>query len=312
MVVGLNDHTGSSEVLGSGFLVGSVPHLLALTATHVVTEWADKVRPPAINTFAALLGDNDLDKRVQELINANLIRTVVYCGPEGHRLCKIGSISFTANPRTVDVACLRLVRPPNVRPQDIGAIRIDADEYTWDKPVLIAGFVQGSQWTPPEIEDGTVTLTQNMCVRAAFCRGLIEKPNGMTYPMFQLNLPSLPGMSGGPVFAFRYPNGRPRVISTVPSTHLTAIGIISRDYITEPYLLDGSDPGETLATPIEDAYLLNLAFSSTDRMYLGDGVKSGVILSYGTRARTAQVKPTGTSGEIAIWFAERAPGRWIS
>jgi hypothetical protein len=312
MVVGFNDHTGITEVLGSGFLVGSVPHLLALTATHVITEWADKVRPPATNTFAALLGESDLDKRVQQLINANLIRAVVHCGPEGHRLCKIGSISFTANPRTVDVACLRLIRPSTVKPQNIGAIRIDADEYLWDEPVLIAGFVQGSQWTPPEIEDGPLNLTQNMCVRVGFCRGLIEKPQGMKYPMFQLNMPSLPGMSGGPVFAFRYPNGRPRLISTFPSTHLTAIGIISRDYMTQPCLLDGSDPGETLATPIEDAYLMNLALSSTDKAYLGDVVKRGVILSYGTRARTAEVKSTGSPGEIAIRFSERAPGRWIS
>jgi hypothetical protein len=310
MIVGFNDQTGVGEVLGSGFLVGSNPHLLALTATHVITEWADKVRPAARNTFAALLGDSDLEKRVQVLINSNLIRAVLHCAHEGYRLCKIASMSIMANPRVVDVACLRLIPPANLRPQDFGTIRVDADAYPWDEPVLMAGFVQGSNWTPPETEDAPFSLTQNMCVRAGYCRGVIERPLGMTYPMFQLNMPSLPGMSGGPVLALRYPDGRPRIISSEPWIHTTAIGIISRDYTTEPYLLDGSDPGETLVAPIEEAFLLKLAFSRTESIYFAEAVQRGLIASYGTRARTAQVKAGDAPGEVAIRFVEPAPSRW--
>jgi hypothetical protein len=157
------------------------------------TEWADKVRPPARNSFAALFGDTDLRGRIQELINANLIRAVVHCRPETYRLCKIASISVTANPRVVDVSCLRLVPPANWKPDDFGAIRIDADAYSWDEPVLMAGFTPGSRWTPPEIEDQPFSLTQNMCVRAGYCRGIVEKPLGMTYPMFQSTCPVFPG-----------------------------------------------------------------------------------------------------------------------
>jgi hypothetical protein len=63
MIVGFNDRTGISEVLGTGFIVGVKPHVLVLTATHVITEWADKVRPPTGNSFAALFGDTDQPKR---------------------------------------------------------------------------------------------------------------------------------------------------------------------------------------------------------------------------------------------------------
>jgi hypothetical protein len=129
MIVGFNDHTGESKVLGSGFLVGVLPHLLVLTASHVITEWADKVRPPAVNSFSALLGDTALRERVQKIINANLIRAVVHCGPDDYRLCKIASISITADPRVIDVSCLRLIPPANTNPEDFRSIRIDADPY---------------------------------------------------------------------------------------------------------------------------------------------------------------------------------------
>ena len=310
MIVGFNDQTGVSEVLGSGFLVGVIPHLFVLTATHVISEWADKVRSPARNSFAALLGDSDLRGRVQELINANLIRAVVHCGPESYRLCKIASISIFADPRVIDVSCLRLVPPANTKPQDFGAIRIDADHYPWDEPVLMAGFTHGSRWTPPEIEDQPFSLTQNMCVRAGYCRGVVEKPLGMTYPMFQLNMPSLPGMSGGPILALRYPHGRPRIISSVPSIHMTAIGIVSRAYTTEPYLLDGSDPGETLAAPIEEAFYLKLALSRTENMYFAEAVQRSMIACYGPRALTAQVKVGDAPDQVAVRFAQLAPSRW--
>lgn len=310
MIVGFNDRTGISEVLGTGFIVGVKPHVLVLTATHVITEWVDKVRPPTGNSFAALFGETDQPKRVQSLINANLIRVVVCHGPQSHLLCKISSISFMADPRVVDVCCLRLAIPATVNLQDLGSIRIDADDYPWDQPVLIAGFTQGSSWAPSAFEDGPFELTQTLCVRAGYCRGVIQKPMGMRYPMFQLNMPSRPGMSGGPILALRYPRGQPRVISAVSSLHATAIGFVSRDYTTEPYLLDGSDPGETLGVPIEEAFYVRLTFSPTEHMYFAEAVRRRMISSYGSRALSAQVKTGDAPGEVAVRFAEPAPSRW--
>jgi hypothetical protein len=201
--------------------------------------------------------------------------------------------------------------PANWKPDDFGAIRIDADAYSWDEPVLMAGFIPGSRWTPPEIEDQPFSLTQNMCVRAGYCRGIVEKPLGMTYPMFQLNMPSFPGMSGGPILAIRYPHGRPRIISSVPSMHITAIGIVSRAYTTEPYLLDGSDSGETLATPVEEAFYLKLALSRTETMYFAEAVQRRMVAGYGLRALSAQVVKAGdVPDQVGVRFALPAPSRW--
>jgi hypothetical protein len=277
-------------VLGSGFLVGTAPHLIMLTATHVITEWADHVRPPPPHGLAGLHGDGEnLRSRVGELLNKNLIRVVIHCRPPGtYRLCKIASLTITSNPREVDISCARLIRPRNSSPDDFDAFRIDVEPHAWDEPVLMAGFSGGS-WGPPEIEDEPFRLEQSMRVRAGICRGVVQEAPGSRHPMYQVNMPSLPGMSGGPLLALRYPEGRPRIISSHPWIHATAIGIISRDCIAPPYLVDGSDPGETWAAPIEDAFLLRLAFSSTDTVYVADAVRDRRIASYGPRALTGTV-----------------------
>src|ERR1700687_4037742 len=59
MVIAWDDTTGSSRVLGSGFLVGAEPDLIAITASHVLTEWVDKVRPPRRHAFSGLHGDDE-------------------------------------------------------------------------------------------------------------------------------------------------------------------------------------------------------------------------------------------------------------
>src|ERR1700730_12628968 len=52
MVVGWDDTHGEPRVLGSGYLVGTEPDLIAITATHVLTEWADSVRPVRRHAFS--------------------------------------------------------------------------------------------------------------------------------------------------------------------------------------------------------------------------------------------------------------------
>jgi hypothetical protein len=43
-------------VLGSGFLVRTELDLIAITVSHVMTEWADRVRPPQRHAFTGLRG----------------------------------------------------------------------------------------------------------------------------------------------------------------------------------------------------------------------------------------------------------------
>lgn len=88
------------------------------------------------------------------------------------------------------------------------------------------------------------------------------------------------------------------------------IGVVSRAHTTEPYLVDGSDPGETLAAPIEEAFYLKLALSRTENMYFAAAVQQRMINCFGPRALSAQVKAGDAPDQVAIRFALPAPSRW--
>jgi hypothetical protein len=291
MIVGWDDKLGESLVLGSGFLVGTEPDLIALTATHVLTEWADKVRPPRRHAFSGLQGDDDdLRLRLNELVQRNLIRVILRCGPgELCCMCQVGALTFTTHPRDVDVASITIRGAKEAQLHDFQAFAIDVEPKRWDGVVLMAGFAKGSSWAPPRDGEITFNLTQNPVIRAGYCRGRNLAPPGYRCPMYQLNMPSEPGMSGGPVLALRSLTGDPPLIlSAYSGMQPTAIGIVSRDCITPTVLIDGSDPGETWVAPIEDAYLLRLGWRDKS-VYFGDVVRDGRIKSYGPRARTARV-----------------------
>jgi hypothetical protein len=93
--------------------------------------------------------------------------------------------------------------------------------------------------------------------------------------------------------------------------HIAAIGIVSRAYTTEPYLLDGSDSGETLATPVEEAFYLKLALSRTETMYFAEAVQGRMVAGYGLRSLSAQVVKAGyVPDQVGVRFALPAPSRW--
>lgn len=300
MVIGWDDTTGVSCVLGSGFLVGTEPDLIAITASHILTEWADRVRPPRRHAFSGLHGDDeDLRNRLNQLVQKNLIRAALRCPTPGvYCICQVDSLTFTANPRQIDVASMKLRGAAEAGVTGFSAFPVDIEPGRWQGPVVIAGFTRGSSWEPPKDGEHTFRIQQNLVVRAGYSRGRIAEPPGFTSPMYQLNIPSEPGMSGGPVLALRSETGAlPLIISPHAQIHSTAIGVVSRDCIAPTVLVDGSDPGETWATPIEDAYLLRLGWRDRS-VYFGELVRDGRIKTYGPRALTAEVfdEPEGRIG----------------
>jgi hypothetical protein len=300
MIIGWDDTRGTSCVLGSGFLVGTEPDLIAITASHVLTEWADHVRPPRPHAFSGLHGDDeDLRKRLNDLVQRNLIRAALRCETPGlYCICQIDSLTFTANPRQIDVACMKLRGAAEAGVGGFSAFPIDVEPGRWEGPVLMAGFMKGSWWEPPTGDGQKFRLEQSFVVRVGYCRERVTEPPGFECAMYQLNMPSEPGMSGGPVLARRSQTGEtPRIISPYAQIHPTVIGVISRDCIAPTVLFDGSDPGETWAAPIEDAYLLRLGWRDRS-VYFGEVVRDGRIKSYGARALTAEVfdEPEGKIG----------------
>ena len=306
MIVGWDDTVGEPHVLGSGFLVGTEPDLIAITATHVLTEWADRVRPPVRHAFSGLPGDDaDLRVRLNDLVQRNLIRVILRCNSAGLCcMCQIGSLTVAVSPRDIDVACMTLRGAKEPQVGQFEAFAVDLEPRRWDGPVLMAGFAKGSRWTPPLDGEDIFQLVQTVVVRAGYCRDRIREPPGFRRPMYQLNMPSLAGMSGGPVLALRSETGEPpRIISLHSALHPTAIGIVSRDCISPTILVDGSDPGETWAAPIEDAYLLRLGWGDKS-MYFGDVVRDGRIKSFGRRARTASIVDQ-PDGRVDLHFGVR-------
>jgi hypothetical protein len=191
------------------------------------------------------------------------------------------------------VSCVRLILPKGAATADFEAFHVDVEPHSWDGPVVMAGFATGSRWSPPEHEDAPFPLEQSLVVRVAKCRGSVEQAPPFRAPMYQVNAPSLPGMSGGPLLALRYPRGRKQIISPYPSIHATAVGVISRDCLSAHHLVDGSDTGETWVAPMEDASLLRLGWGDDIQKYFGDVVRAGRIKHHRQRALTAEVIELG-------------------
>ena len=185
MVVGHNDVTCREEVLGSGFLVGTQPELLALTATHVLTEWIDKVRPPRPHAFRGLQGDEeDLKKRAAEVLDAGLFMAAIRCRSQGgYRLCNVKGLSLPFDPRNIDVACLRLELPKWAAREDFDAIPINAEMILPAAPMIMVGWSAG-EWGLPDLEGHPFPLSQHMVARAAFNRGPVGAPRGYQNWMF--------------------------------------------------------------------------------------------------------------------------------
>jgi hypothetical protein len=113
-------------------------------------------------------------------------------------------MSFNANPRDMDVAVIQLAAPMGKSPEDFRILPIDADPFSFNKdPVLMAGFTGGGALST---EDGPFPhglYEQKLTVRAGFVGEYVAKPDGFRSPMYRVNIPSVPGMSGGPLILWR-------------------------------------------------------------------------------------------------------------
>jgi hypothetical protein len=151
------------------------------------------------------------------------------------------------------------------------ATPIDLDPIDVTRPVIMSGFVKTpgpeSPFPHPAME-----------VRVGITLGLVQDPPSFSSPMIDLDVPSLPGMSGGPVYVERLVPGR-GVLATV-------VGIVScQKLAAAPH--DG-----TWVTPIE--YLYSVRFpggtaESPQDLFFGDLVRNGMVNSVGSRALRARL-----------------------
>lgn len=271
-------------VIGSGFIVGAVESesIVVLSAAHIFSWWTDQVCPPRSHALIGLVGDKeDFEKRLRQVISEKQIFALVSTksGLGGSILPLIG-FSFNPNPRDGDIAVIQVAMPDGRTSDDFCGLPIDVDPVAKDEILLMAGISGGTIPAPAEgdVVSGGM-FEQQLSVRAGRIGELVKKPDGHGGPMYRVNIPSLPGMSGGPLI-------RPRLANFLDdSTYaLAAVGVVSSKRIEVPFLLDHCAEGETWAAPTLVAYPRRIG-SKTGMETVGEAIKDGKVASIGRNAK---------------------------
>ena len=289
-------------VLGSGFIVGVADTLIVATASHIFTWWAEKIQPSAPHALKGLVGDrDDVMRRLQAVI---LDRRIVACvNPmrtlNGMMLPIVG-LAINSNPRDLDVGFVQLGIPPHADRDSFRTLPIDADPFSFQDPVLMAGYVGGGrEFSIGEQPWAAGIYEQKIAVRAGRVAELVSEPDGHRSPMYRVNIPSLPGMSGGPLIVMR-------PIESKGLSLVTAAGVISSSRLGSPILLNHCEEGETWVSPITLGLgrKVNIHGKPTT---IGDAIHNATIPSYGVQARRFEFDRDESNGVALMKFRER-PG----
>jgi Trypsin-like peptidase domain len=280
MFYGYDDRTDTVEGLGSGVVVGAgTNQLVVLTTAHGFVEWTDKVSPPVSHALRGLVGDaEDLKARLYRLVLQGRIRAIAAFASGETRFLPIQSISTHSSPRELDCALVQLDVPEEHQPGEPAAIPVDVDPFPLDEPVILAGFPD-AQWGGDQTEPFTIyQLQQKLAVVAGYVSALEPAGDRFRCTMFRARIPTLPGMSGGPMLAIRRPPEAP------PNSVLpTVAGLVSFGTRDPP-------EGETLVSPVSFAYHLSVTTLDHGLLPFGECVKRGWISSYGQGAMHLEVE----------------------
>lgn len=288
-------------VLGSGFIVGVADTLIVATASHIFTWWTDTLRPPAPHGLRGLEGERaDMMRRLQKVVQDGGIAACVT--PRGERngmMLSIVGLAINSNPRDLDVGFVQLALPPNVGAKDFRVLPIDADDFSFRDPVLMVGYIGGGRQLAsgePPYEAGF--YEQRLAVRAGHVGELATQADGHRTAMYRVNIPSLPGMSGGPLLVFRETGNE--ALSLV-----TAVGVISSSRLGTPILLNHCEEGETWVSPIVLGLGRKVSIGGTPTT-ISDAIHNGTITAYGNRARKLEFIREETTDTALTSFRERA------
>jgi hypothetical protein len=276
------DSNRKCVVLGSGVLIGIDETLVVVSAAHIFSWWVDQIMPPVRHALSRLQGDmEDLKNRLGQVMKNGYIKAFVNPRkPYEGCICDITGFSFNPNPYDMDVALVQLAIPTRVPIDEFRVLPIDSDPFPFNEPVLIAGFIGGGRSLgigEDPFPRGLYELV--LTVRAGYVGELVNKPDGFRSPMYRVNIPSAPGMSGGPMILLRSES------YLTPQIVPTTAGIISRSRIGTPFLLNHYEGGETWICPIASA-LCRKVYKDGGMQLLNDEVKQGTIPSYGRVARS--------------------------
>lgn len=284
-------------VLGSGFLISAEGRLTVLTAAHIFTWWTDQIRPPNRHALMGAQGDHeDMGKRLRYVLEQGYIVAAVArpgLGDEG-TISRIEHISANVRPADMDIAIVQLSIPEGRSSQDYRILRFDTDPFDFRDPVLMAGYIGGGRNIALDSDQlfGAAYWEQKLALRAGRVAEYVSDDQHPHRHMYRVSIPSLPGMSGGPLIAMR-------AISGLVGSYVepTAIGVISSSGFAEPMLLDHCEDGETWVTPIAHA-LARKVHTPQDICTLSEAIKGGHIDAFGDVAARAIVSRDPATGVV--------------
>jgi hypothetical protein len=293
--------------LGSGFIIGVANTLLVATASHIFTEWVDKVCPPPTNMMRGMAGDrDDLNRRLERLIKSHgILASVGREPPLASLLLPIVGMAINSTPRDVDAGVVQLALPKEIVGESFTTIPIDIDPVSYVDPVLLAGFVGGGGRVPRDQEALTAVgcyFEHKLEVRAGRVGQLEERPGGYLSAMYRVKIPSLPGMSGGPLIALR-------PVEDGGASILTAVGVISSERLSSPILYDNCPDGETLVSPMATMLGRRVLLDGVPTT-LSDAVRNGTLPSFGHLATTVELVLEEVDGVTKV--TPKIPGRTSS
>lgn len=270
--------------LGSGFVVGVLSDtLVVLSAAHIFSWWVDQLMPPLPHGLRGVQGDSeDFRIRLNKIVMDDKIAACVH--PRGRiagSILQIVGMSFNPNPRDMDVAVIQLALPKGMTAGDFRILPIDADPFDFQEPVIMVGFVDGGQAFPKDEPFESGLYKQCVVARAGRIGENVARPDAAKSPMYRVNIESKPGMSGGPLILTRRRVNRGESVEVA-----TAVGVVSRERLSTPFLLNHCVSGETWVSPIASA-LCRKVDAGQGMITLSEAVKKDLIPSLGEVARAA-------------------------
>lgn len=267
-VVGYDDRDGTLVLLGTGTIIGSTLELYVATATHVLIGFANYYLGAL--TPNPFFGKDDLQLREQErlktLLKERKFKVVVETMEFGPQ--RILDVRGAAGGEEMgaDCALLQCEIPDESTLNDFhfAPAVMDFEHPTQDESLIMTGFVkprgfEGKQWCKVSVNETEKIdmFRSNMVTRVSRIVEATTEP-GRVKPGFmhwRVGMPSVDGMSGGPLIRLRGHRGR-RPRSEGESITATTVGLVSRAAWDRP--VNGSVEAEehTWITAIETLPIL--------------------------------------------------------
>jgi hypothetical protein len=282
-----DSYTAELHGLGACFRVHNSRDIaLCITAAHVLEEARKYVKPAWLRTRP--LTDWPESARAALAAGLSVYFGDLPCGTaprvEGYHL------NFET-----DLAHIVVRLPHEVASPPPSVFAIDSDLYPAGTRLVAACVADARPIEIPGRDDGRVyKLNAALELRAgtvtrSLVRGRLQKT-----PVYETSIPTLPGMSGGPVFLAPSPERQ----------SIRVLGVISSDHSTEAAHTTPGTTGSSLVIPIGCAYAMQTSIEIDGQAAeFGALCRTGAVIDLGSRRDRILVCRDGEK------FSLQLPGR---